>query len=549
MDNQNEQMAELLFPHIKKTTDFYETVYPQRKLAEGALVTRLAPSPTGFIHLGNLYTAFANERLAHQSGGIFYLRIEDTDSKREVEGATESLIHSLGRFDLRFDEGVTDDGEVGDYGPYYQSRRADIYQCYVKKLVSEGKAYPCFLTEEEIAEIREKQEASRLTPGIYGEWAVHRTLSLNEVKEKVLNCEPYVMRFCADMTEKQPIPDIEVEDGVRGVITMPANALDVVILKTNGLPTYHFAHVIDDHLMRTTHVVRGEEWLSSLPVHVALFKALNWEAPIYCHTTVLMKAEGGTKRKLSKRKDPELSLNYYRKEGYHPEALKEYLMTILNSNYEEWRADHPHAPIEEFVFTIEKMSNSGILFDIDKLRDISKDCLLRIPAVDLADFLIEWALEVKPEAGAIIGRDRQYLTRILDIGRSAEKPRKDLEFAGQILVFISYFYDVWFEIQDEWPENVPEADIRKLLNGYLKTYDHLDPQPVWFDKIRKLSIEFGYASKPKDYKKSPELYKGHVGDVSTVIRIAITGRKSSPDIWEIQQILGKDRVISRIVSI
>jgi glutamyl-tRNA synthetase len=330
---------------------------------------------------------------------------------------------------------------------------------------------------------------------------------------------------------------------------MPANEHDVVILKTNGMPTYHFAHVVDDHLMRTTHVVRGEEWLSSLPVHLALFKALGWEHPVYCHTTVLMKQEGGTKRKLSKRKDPELSLEYYRKEGYHPDALKEYLMTILNSNFEEWRAAHPLTPTEDFVFTVEKMSNSGILFDIDKLRDLSKDNLLRINARDLADFLITWATEFYPEAGDLLIKDRTYLEKILDIGRSGEKPRKDLEYAGQILAFISYFYDPLFKIQDDWPENVSQPDIKELLRGYLESYDHSDIQPDWFDKIRKLSEEHGYAAKPKDYKKAPELYKGHVGDVSTVIRMAITGRRNSPDIWEIQQIMGADQVVSRINAI
>jgi glutamyl-tRNA synthetase len=541
-----EELAEILFPHINKTPEYYEDLYPKRDLPEEAKVVRLAPSPTGFIHLGNLYVAFANERLAHRSGGIFYLRIEDTDDKREVEGAAEALISSLDHFGLNFDEGVTAEGESGGYGPYYQSLRGDIYQCFVKKLVCEGKAYPCFLTEDEIDGIRKRQEADKLTPGIYGAWATHRDLTFDEVKAKIDKNSPYVMRFLSEETEEGNRSEITVVDGIRGSLTMPANIMDVVILKTNGLPTYHFAHAVDDHLMRTTHVIRGEEWLSSLPVHAALFKALDFQPPVYCHTTVLMKMDGETKRKLSKRKDPELSLDYYRREGYHPVAVREYLLTILNSNYEEWRMANPDSRAEDFDFTTEKMSNSGILFDLDKLRDVSKDNLLRVPAGELAQFLIDWARYARPDAAVLYERDRAYLERILDIGRLGEKPRKDLEYGAQILEFTAYFYDEFFSIEDEWPENVPAVDVPKLLEDYLKTYDHGDDQPTWFDKIRRIAGENGYAEKPKDFKKSPELFKGHVGDVSTVVRMAVMGRRSSPDLWEIQQILGEERVRTRV---
>ncbi|MDR0423916.1 MAG: glutamate--tRNA ligase [Clostridiales Family XIII bacterium] len=609
------ELAELLFPDIEEGAALYEGMYPARGLAAGAAVCRLGPSPTGFIHLGNLYGAFVNERLAHQSGGVFFLRIEDTDEKREVEGAAEAVINSLEYFGIKFDEGVTAGGEAGIYGPYRQSERRSIYRCFVKQLVAEGKAYPCFLAEVEIAEIRAAQEARKLTPGIYGEWARYREAGLDEIKRRVEAGEAFVIRF---KSKADAAGSIRIMDGIRGELVMPENSMDVVILKTGGLPTYHFAHVVDDHLMRTTHVIRGEEWLSSLPVHVALFEAMGWELPTYCHTAVLMKMEGETKRKLSKRKDPELSLDYYRNEGYHPLAVREYLLTIINSNFEEWRMENPSAPISDFVFTTEKMSRSGTLFDLDKLRDVSKEVLLKIPADELAGFMLDWAespglgtgvdagagagasvgtgadadagasvgtgASVGADAGAdagtgtgadaSVGADavvcastgtgastdtgasadagwlkkggREYLSRILDIGRSGAKPRKDLAYGSQILEFIRYFYPEGFRIEDAWPENVTQEDAKKILKGYAKSYDHADDQPGWFAKVRELAEQNGYAAKPKDYKKNPDMYKGHVGDVSTVIRIALTGRANSPDLWEIQQILGEDCVRERL---
>ena len=353
------KLSEILFPNISKAPKDYEEIYPPRNLPQGAKVTRLGPSPTGFIHLGNLYGAFVDERLAHQSGGTFYLRIEDTDDKRQVEGAIEAIIESLNYFGLEFDEGITLDGELGQYGPYKQSERAEIYQCYAKWLVSKGLAYPCFCAEDEIQQMRNKQESAKETPGYYGKWANCRELDFDAVEKKLNNNMPFVIRL---KSYGDPKKNFQIIDGIRGELSMPENFQDVIILKQNGIPTYHFAHVIDDHLMRTTHVVRGEEWLSSLPIHVALFKAMDWELPVYCHTTVLMKADGDTRRKLSKRNDPELSLNYYRSLGYHPEAVREYLMTIINSNYEEWRLENPDSPIDEFEFTTEKMSSSGTLF-------------------------------------------------------------------------------------------------------------------------------------------------------------------------------------------
>jgi len=534
------KLSELLFPQIDKTPEDYEAMYPPRE--EGKVITRLGPSPTGFIHLGNLYGAFVDERLAHQDGGTFYLRIEDTDDKRYVEGAVETIINSLKFFDINFDEGAS---FCGDYGPYYQSERGPIYQAFVKRLVSQGKAYPCFLTEEELTEIRAQQEAAKETTGIYGKYAEkNRNLSYEEIEANIAAGKPYVIRL---KSEGDGVAYIHVEDAIRGDVSMPCNNQDVVILKANGIPTYHFAHVIDDHLMRTTHVVRGEEWLMSLPIHVELFEALGFQLPTYCHTAVLMKLddETGNKRKLSKRKDPELSLDYYRQEGYHPQAVKEYLLTILNSNFEEWRMENPDADIDEFQFTTEKMSSAGALFDLNKLNDISKDVLLRIPAGELADFMLEWAKEFKPKAAHLL-EDKEYLTKILNIGRDDAKPRKDLIYAKQIFDFISYFYDDYFLIEERIPEQVSDEDAKEILKRYLETYDHSDDQSQWFEKIRTITADMGYAVKPKDYKKHPEEYKGSVAHVSTVIRIAVMGRSQSPDVWTIQQILGEDRVRARI---
>lgn len=542
-------LAELLFPNIDKSPEDYEKIYPKRNLPEGAKVTRLGPSPTGFIHLGNLYGAFVDERLAHQSGGVFYLRIEDTDDKRFVDGAVKIIIDSLRFFGISFDEGAGLDGDTGAYGDYTQSKRGEIYASFAKKLVREGKAYPCFLTEEEITAIRAKQEAEKQNPGIYGEFAAYRNLSLEEVEANIKAGKPYVLRLKSD---GNPDPEkarrIKVEDAIRGTLEMPENFQDVVILKTTGIPTYHFAHVVDDHLMRTTHVVRGAEWLPSLPIHVELFEKLGLKLPIYCHTAQLMKLdENGNKRKLSKREDPELSLDYYRNLGYHPAAVREYLLTILNSNFEEWRAEHQDADIDEFTFTTEKMSNSGALFDLNKLNDISKDVLLRIPAEEIVEFLKGWAEEFRPEIMYIFD-DEEYLRKIIDLGRHDKKPRKDLVYAEQIVEFISYFFDDMFAREDEIPAEVSAEDAREILKKYMESYDHADDQSQWFDKIRNIAVELGYAAKPKDYKKNPEDYKGHVGHVSTVIRVALMGRAQSPDVWCIQQIMGEDMTRRRITS-
>ena len=540
-------LADLLFPEAKPGAEI-EKLYPVRSLPPEACVTRLGPSPTGFIHLGNLFMATVNSRLAKQTGGVFFLRIEDTDRKREVEGAVESLLSSLEYFNIEFTEGATVDGETGDYGPYRQSERRYIYEAFVRELILAGKAYPCFLTEEQIEAIRAEQEANKELPGVYGKYAEWRNADLDVIRKYISEGNPYVIRLNADAANDivGSGDTITVSDGIRGDIRLPRNILDVVIIKQDGLPTYHFAHTVDDHLMRTTHVIRGEEWLSSLPIHIALFEALDWTPPTYCHTALLMKTDDGVKRKLSKRKDPELALSYYISEGYHPKAIEEYLLTIINSNYEEWRLANPLLDNTEFTLTTAKMGGSGILVDLDKLRDVSRDTLVRIPANELADFLTDWAGREMPDALPVLIKDRALLEAALDIGRGGDKPRKDLESAPQIFAFISYFFDEYFKINDPLPENVSEEDAKALLVGYLDTYLHDDDRETWFGKIRTLGEQHGYAPRPKDYKNNPESYKGHVGDVSAVIRLALTGKLESPDIWEIQQILGKERVCDRL---
>ncbi|MFA9423582.1 MAG: glutamate--tRNA ligase [Sedimentibacter sp.] len=538
------KLSEKLFPNIKESISYYENeAFPVRNLKPQAKVTRLAPSPTGFIHLGNLYGAFVDERLAHQSEGVFMLRIEDTDEKRKVEGSVETIISSLEYFGLKFDEGAGINGEVGNYGPYFQSNRGKIYQCVAKYLVEQGRAYPCFCTEEELEETRKKQIEENVNTGYYGKWTKDRDLSLEEVQKHLDNNEEFVIRFKSNGTEEGTF---EIDDAIRGHLAIHENYQDIVILKTNGIPTYHFAHVVDDHLMRVTHVVRGEEWLSTLPIHYEIFKTLGWDTPVYCHTAHLMKMDNGAKRKLSKRKDPELGLGFYMDLGYHPAAVREYLLTILNSNYEEWRIENPDSSTDDFEFTLGKMSNSGALFDLDKLNNISKDVLLKISAEEIYEFLLVWAKGHKTEFSDVLSANKDEVIKLLEVGRNGNKPRKDLMYCEQIFEFIDYFFDEYFKIVDKYPENIDEEEAKKLLKAYLNTYDHLDDQSQWFDKIRAISEENGYAAKPKDYKKNPDMYKGHVGDVSSVIRIAIVGRASSPDVWELQQIMGELKVRSRI---
>lgn len=537
------QLAELLFPHITKTPEYYEELYPERDLPEGAKVTRIGPSPTGFVHLGNLYNAIIGERLAHQSNGVFFLRVEDTDAKREVEGAVELVISAMDYFGITFDEGATVDGDNGKYGPYRQRQRKDIYQCFAKELVKMGLAYPCFCTEERLAEMRETQIAGKENFGYYGKWALCRDLGYDEIKARIDAGEEYVLRFRSNGDINN---SVELFDGIRGMLKLQENYQDFVLLKSDGIPTYHFAHVVDDHLMRTTHVVRGEEWLSTAPMHAQLFDTLGWTRPVYCHTPVLMKMDGETKRKLSKRKDPELGLNYYRQGGYVPEAVWEYLMTVLNSNYEQWRQDNPTADLNEFLFTLEKMGTSGALFDMMKFDNVSQETLLRIPASEIYDKMSAWLLENDKDFYELFTADRAYSERIIDVGRTGDRPRKDLTNWNQAREFLSFYFDKSFKMEQPFPENVSDDDRAEILKRYLETYDHSDDNSAWFQKVRDIAESMQYALKPKDYKKNPELYKGSITDVSNVIRVAVVGRTNSPDLWEINHIIGEESMRNRI---
>ena len=542
MDSQScEKLSELLFPHVDKTPEEVEAAFPARDLPEGAKVTRIGPSPTGFVHLGNLYNAAIGERLAHQSGGLIILRVEDTDAKREVPGAVETLLAMMDFFGVPFDEGVllNEAGEPedrGDYGPYRQRQRKEIYQTVAKSLVKKGRAYPCFCTEEELAALREQQQAQKLNFGYYGPFAKCRDLTLEQIEAKLAQGLPWVLRY---KSMGDPEKRTKVLDAVRGELDMPENDQDLVLLKSDGIPTYHFAHVVDDHLMRVTHVVRGEEWLATLPMHVQLFDELGWERPVYCHTAQLMKMDGEVKRKLSKRKDPELALEYYRADGYLPEAVWEYLLTVLNSNFEEWRLENPEADLRDFAFTTEKMSTSGALFDLAKLEDISKEALWRMPAEQVYEGLLDWCEEYDPAFAALLAADKDYACRAIDLGRHDERPRKDLVTWKQARDFLSFYYDAAFRQEDPFPERVDEAARAEIVRAYLDAVDYGDDNSAWFDKVRDICTKLGYAAKPKDFKKHPEDYRGSIVDVSNTIRVGLTGRANSPDLWQVSQLLGE----------
>jgi glutamyl-tRNA synthetase len=497
------------------------------------------------MHLGNLYNALTNERLAHQSGGVFYLRVEDTDQKREIPGGVPMIIDSLGSYGLSFDEGALAEGDNGAYGPYRQRQRAAIYHVFAKKLVKEGKAYPCFCTEEELAAIRERQTAAKETPGYYGEYAAHRNLTLDEIKARLGAGEPFVLRF---RSEGNPEKKVKFSDMVKGELEFPENNQDVVLLKSDGIPTYHFAHVVDDHLMRTTHVVRGEEWYASAPIHVQLFAAMGWKLPRYIHTASIMKMDGDSKRKLSKRKDPEAALNYYKEQGFTAEATKDYIMTLLNSNFEEWRIANPAEPLEKFPFNVKKMGVSGALFDMDKLRDVSKNVLSRLTAEEAYAGLAAWAEQFDQDFYALLSRDPAYATRILAIGRGGKKPRKDLAVWSEAKAYMGFFYDELFAVADPYPENITPEQRGEILTRYAALYDPDDDSTAWFEKVRQLTEAMGFAANMKDYKANPDNYPGHVGDISNVLRVAVTGRQNSPDLCDVMRLLGGVRTRQRLES-
>ena len=538
------KLAERLIPGEYRPLSEYEAMYPPRDLPKGAQVTRLAPSPTGFIHLGNLFVAIANERVAHQSNGVLYLRIEDTDEKRKVEGAVEAVKNALRYFDIRFDEGAEIEGAENAYGPYYQRQRAEIYRAFARDLVGRGLAYPCFCTEEELSALREKQTAEKKITGYYGEYAVCRNLTEEQICANLDAGKPYVIRL---RSQGDPERKISFHDEIKGDITVTENDQDVVILKSDGIPTYHFAHAIDDHFMRTTLVIRGEEWLASLPIHIELFDVLGFRRPAYGHNCSLQKMDGDTRRKLSKRKDPELSLEFYRKEGYFARAVKIYMMTLLNSNFEEWYLKFPDKDLEEFRFSVGKMGKSGALFDLAKLNDISKNELARLSAEEMFEFLRAWAEEYGTEEQKGYFADREYMLRVLNLcmGTSGKKRRKDFVTAKQAAELISYFFRAPVREDEYRVDGKTKGDI---LRAFGRTYDYADDAQVWFAKVKNVAAELGFAAEMKDYKQNPEAYKGSVSDVAEVLRIAVTGKANTPDLWTIMQILGEKRTRERLCA-
>ena len=538
-------LANLLFPNVTDTPDDLEARYPARNLPEGAVVTRMAPSPTGFVHLGNLVQGLIAERMAHQSSGVLFLRVEDTDAKREVPGAVEILIDTLKHYGIAFDEGATMDGDSGIYGPYRQRQRAAIYHVYAKKLVAEGQAYPCFCTEEELSAMREQQEANKETTGYYGKYAMWRDRSIEEVQAQLDAGNPWVLRFkSTGSIENQ----FKFDDLVKGKLTITENDVDHVLLKSDGIPTYHFAHAVDDHLMRTTHVVRGDEWLATLPFHIQLFKALNFKIPKYVHIGPLMKMDGNSKRKLSKRKDPELALTYYKAEGFPVEAVYEYIMTVLNSNFEDWRRANPDAPATDFKFSPKKLNPAGSLFDYAKLTDVSKNVIAKMDATKVLSLLTDWAKEFDADFAAKLDADKEYAVAILAIGRGGKKPRKDLATWQEAKPYMGFFYDDYLDAP-VFDEKFSKDTVKLVLNKFLECFDIEDDSNVWFDKVKAITNEIGFTADMKAFKADPTAFPGTVADVSTFIRQAVTGKTNSPDLYTVMQILGYDRTVARINAV
>ena len=538
-------LANLLFPNVTDTPEELEERFPLRQLPEGAVVTRMAPSPTGFVHLGNLVQGLTAERMAHQSGGVLFLRVEDTDAKREVPGAVEVLLGTLKHYGISFDEGATIDGDAGIYGPYRQRQRAAIYHVYAKKLVSEGMAYPCFATEDELAAMREKQEANKENTGYYGAYAMWRDRSLEDIQAQLSAGNPWVLRFrSTGSIENQ----FKFDDLVKGKLTITENDIDHVLLKSDGIPTYHFAHAVDDHLMRTTHVVRGDEWLPTLPFHIQLFKALGFKLPKYVHIGPLMKMDGTSKRKLSKRKDPELALTFYKAEGFPVEAVYEYIMTILNSNFEDWRRANPDAPAQEFKFSPKKLNPAGSLFDYAKLTDVSKNVISKMDAETVCKLLTEWALEFDTEFGQKLAADPAFATAILAIGRGGKKPRKDLSVWKDAKEYMGFFYDEYLQAP-VFEEKFSKETIKTALEKFLGVYDYADDASVWFEKVKAITEEMGFTTDMKAYKADPDAFPGTVADISTMIRLAVTGKTNAPDLHAVMQVLGNEKSRARIQNV
>ncbi len=539
------ELAELMFPGIKDYT-YYEEKYAPRNLPEGAEVLRVAPSPTGFIHVGGLFQGLVAKQIANQTGGVFFVRIEDTDQKRKIERGAEEIIEAFEEYEIQPDEYRGLDGnDVGNYGPYVQSERGDIYKSFAKKFVEDGYGYPCFCTPEELDKIREDQEKAKDRLGYFGKWAKCRNMPIDMAAERIKNGDPFIVRL---KSPGNPEKKLKFKDVIKGSIEFPENDIDHVIIKSDGLPTYHFAHLVDDHLMRTTIVTRSEEWVSSIPTHLQLFYCAGFKAPKYAHTAQLMKMDGDSRRKLSKRKDPEAAVSYYTEVGIPKESVKEYLMNIANSNFEQWRKQNPDKDLSEFPFDIKKMGISGALFDMVKMNDVSKNVISRFSAEKVYDEALKWAKAYDEELAKMLS-DKEYSLKVLGIERGNQKPRKDIAKWSDIKYIISYMYPEKFKENTEFEyQKVTDKDeIEKIVKTYFeKYYDENDDKQTWFDKMKDLAEELGYSREVKEYKANPEAYKGHVGDISTVIRVKLTGRCMTPDLYEIMQVLGKNEIYSRI---
>lgn len=541
-----EILANTIFPGIDKEPEYYISKYPKRKLKEGAKVTRYAPSPTGFQHIGGVFSALIDERIATQSGGVFYLRIEDTDQKREVAGAIEDTINTMHKFGLDFTEGMTgNDTFKGEYGPYRQSEREEIYKTFAKDLIKKGLAYPCFCTAEDLEKLREKQTNEKLTPGYYGEYASCRNLSLEEALKRINEGEKYIIRL---KSPGSPENRVEFHDLVKGDISFPESNQDIVIIKSDGLPTYHFAHAIDDALMGTTTVIRGEEWLSSLPIHIQLFDILGFDRPEYAHTPTIMKLDGESKRKLSKRKDPESAVSYYDEEGYPMISVIEYLLNIINSTFEEWREENPSADYHEFKVYLDKMSKSGALFDIIKLNDVSKNVICKLKADVVYDYYINWAKDYDKEMYDLVTKNESMCKEIFNIDKEGPKPRKDFAKWSDVKEKIFFFFDELFNdtLEDiEYPKNIDLTEAKRVIEAYSRAYNFNTDKDTWFEELKAIAVELGYATDRKAFKKNPEAYKGMVSDVAGCVRTALTHRSNTPDLYTIMQIMGEERVRNR----
>ena len=544
-------LADLIFPNIKKTIEDYERIYPERKLSEGAKVVRFAPSPTGFMHIGNMMSAVINFVLAKKSNGVFYLRNEDTDQARTVEGAVDFIHHILNYYKISPDEYEYEGKTVGEYGPYIQSERMEIYHTFIKHLIEIGRAYPCFMTPEEAEEIRNTQTKSKKRIGIYGKYAKYRNLPIEQAAQRIKDGEKYVIRFKSngDFNKK-----FVFEDLTKGKIEMPENDIDFPIMKSeNLLPTYHFAHLVDDHLMRTTHVVRGEEWISSVPIHYELFHTFGFKMPKYIHTSLILKKDGDTIRKISKRKDPEALMFYYEEKGYPTLAVIDAVLTIANSNFEEWRTANPDKPFYEFPFSPKKMSSSGALFDLNKLDNISKNIISKMTATQVYEDTLAWAQKNDTDFAKLLENNEEYTKKIFNIEREQKKPRKDYTCYSEIKEKIWYMFDELYDIKDktyDYQKITDREEIIAIVNTYFsKYYNETDDKETWFQKVKDLSSEMGYAREVKEYKENPDSFKGHVGDVSTVLRVAITTQSQTPDLYEVMKLLGKDRMQRRIENI